>query len=159
MGTTIHGAAKKQTLRLYRVWRAMLARCYLESSSMFRAYGALGVVVCDEWRGSPVPFVKWALATGYADGLSIDRIDPAGPYSPANCRWATAIEQGRNRRKNRMLTWNGQTRCMSEWAEITGIHRANIQVRLDRCGWSIEKALTVVPKKRNHKINIEATSC
>jgi hypothetical protein len=159
MGSTIHGAAKKTTLHLYRIWRAMRARCYTETCDMFHAYGALGVAICDEWRESPMEFVTWALSSGYADGLSIDRIDPTGNYAPSNCRWATAIEQGRNRRHNRMLTWDGQTRCMSEWADITGIHRANIQVRLDRCGWSIEKALTVIPKKRNRHIKAEATSC
>lgn len=86
--------------RLYRIWKAMKTRCNNPNNpSYIKWYGAKGVKVCDEWNKSFIPFKEWALSHGYREDLSIDRINPYGDYEPSNCRWATASEQARNKRK------------------------------------------------------------
>lgn len=147
MPKIIHGAAVK-CLPLYRVYISMKARCYSKKQDMYQAYGGRGISVCDEWLESPMSFVEWGLGNGYRKGLTIDRIDVNGNYHPDNCRFVDQTTQARNRRYNRMLTFNGETKCMEEWSKITGISSANIQVRIDRCGWSVERALSEKPIER-----------
>lgn len=86
--------------RLYRIWKAMKNRCNNPNNPSYKKwYGIKGVKVCEEWNNNYLPFKEWALSHGYDDNLSIDRIDPYGNYEPSNCRWATATEQARNKRK------------------------------------------------------------
>lgn len=94
-----HGCSKNN--RLYRIWICMRQRCFYEKNDNFNYYGGRGIIVCDEWKNAFEPFQQWALANGYADNLSIDRIDVNGNYEPANCRWVTMAVQNKNQRRYR----------------------------------------------------------
>lgn len=90
------GARNGSATRLYRIWFNMRRRCRNPRNQNWKYYGGRGIGVCAEWDYFPA-FREWAMGHGYADELSIDRIDGDGNYDPSNCRWATRIEQLRNR--------------------------------------------------------------
>lgn len=115
---------------LYRTWCAMKERCSNPHNKRFEHYGGRGITVCDEWAGSFLDFYFWAITNGYKAGLTIDRIDNSKGYNPDNCRWATAAQQNRNYSRNHNLKYQGETHCIADWAEITGINRATILYRL-----------------------------
>jgi hypothetical protein len=83
---SIHGECGT---RLHVIWKKMIQRCGNESSKDFARYGARGIRVCGEWRHDFVAFRNWALPHGYADNLTIDRINNDGNYEPGNCQWLT----------------------------------------------------------------------
>jgi hypothetical protein len=119
----------------------MKTRCYNPASDAYDRYGGRGIKVCEDWKNSFVSFFDWAMSNGYADNLTLDRINNDGNYSPDNCRWSTKQEQNNNRRCNRMITYNGKTQNVAQWARELGIKRVTLQNRLNR-GWSVEKALS-----------------
>lgn len=83
--------------RLYNIWKNMRQRCTNPKNPDFKWYGARGIKVCEEWNDFAV-FREWALANGYREDLTIDRVNVDGDYRPENCRWTTWAEQARNRR-------------------------------------------------------------
>ena len=121
----------------------MLKRAGTGYQSKYIKYRERGISVCEEWHGY-VAFKAWAMANGYADDLTIDRIDNDGNYEPSNCRWTTKKEQARNRRTSRVLTVSGRAQTMAAWAEETGISSSTISTRLHR-GWSPERAVSAPP--------------
>lgn len=126
---------------LYSVWQGIKERCYSKSHSKYNRYGGRGISVCDEWREHFKSFFDWAMKQGYQKGLEIDRINNDGNYTPKNCRMATRQMNTRNKSNNRLITFNGETKCMVEWAEITGLNYDCIKDRI-RHGWTIQKTLT-----------------
>lgn len=128
--------------RLYRIWSGMKKRCYNKNNRDYFLYGARGITICDEWRNSYEAFRDWALANGYHDKLSIDRIDNDQGYYPRNCRWATPKSQANNTRRNRKIEYNGETHNLWKWGEITGLGWSTLKARLD-AGWALEAALWI----------------
>lgn len=137
-----HGAARKETLPLYRVWNSMKARCTVETCDMYHNYGGRGIGICVEWAEDPAAFVCWALAAGYRSGLSIDRIDNDADYSPDNCRWVSQTEQCRNKRNNRFVAYKGENYTNADLARLAGLHPSVLHCRIHRYGWSVERAVT-----------------
>lgn len=122
----------------WKSWKAMKDRCYGDGRSDYHNYRGRGITVCKRWRDSFIAFLSDMGSR--PDNTSLERIDNDGNYEPDNCCWATPEEQGRNRRTNRLLTLNGRTMCLKEWAEETGIAVTTLHQRL-RKGWTVEKAL------------------
>jgi len=80
---------------LYYTWKQMRQRCTNPRNHTWPRYGALGVTVCERWSS----FDNFAADMGERpDGMSLDRINPFGNYEPGNCRWATPVQQARNKR-------------------------------------------------------------
>lgn len=129
---------------LYRVWATMRGRCMNPNHTSYKNYGARGISVCNEWDEYE-SFRDWANSNGYKKGLAIDRIDSNGNYTPENCRWITQAENNRNKRKMHVLTANGETHLLIDWAKITGTPRTTLYNRA-RLGWSDEE---IVYGKRN----------
>lgn len=112
--------------RIYNIWKKMCDRCYNTSNKKYSNYGGRGIIVCDEWLDPNVGvinFYDWALANGYRDDLTIDRIDVNGPYAPWNCRWATLQEQSWNK-TNTIRTIDGFS--VIEYAHNHGLDRSII---------------------------------
>ena len=120
----------------YETWASMIARCTNPKNKRFSDYGGRGIRVCKRWRRFE-PFL--ADLGEKPPGHSIERIDNAKGYSPANCRWATFREQNHNRRNNHWITLRGETLCITDWAHRLGIARGTIRNRMKRM--SVEEAL------------------
>jgi len=125
-----HGyTCKKNRHPLYDLWMAMIARCENKKSISYKNYGGRGITVCERWHD----LLLFSKDMGERPlGCSIDRINSDGNYEPGNCRWATNLEQGRNRGNNRILEYGGEKRCLSEWAEFFNIKHAALQKYLSR---------------------------
>lgn len=120
----------KPKTRLYRIWINMKTRCYNKNAPNYKKYGFKGITIHKEWINNFKAFQEWSLSNGYADDLTIDRIDCTKGYEPSNCRWTTYKQQARNKTKNKLITYNGETHCISEWGEILGVDYRNIWQRL-----------------------------
>lgn len=119
----------------------MINRCFRTKDKRYKDYGGRGITVCNEWRNSFKAFYAWAIANGYTDELTIDRIDNNGNYEPSNCRWLSLKEQANNRRSNHLVTYDGQTKTITQWSEERNIKKSTLQRRLSKNGWSVKRAL------------------
>lgn len=149
---TTHG---KTNTRLHRIWSGMRQRCNDPVCAAYRIYGGKGVTVCEEWSDFQC-FYDWAMANGYRDDLSIDRIDSNGNYCPENCRWATMKEQQNNRSNNIRISFGGEEKTVSEWSEASGIPRATLEWRIKN-RWA-EDELFMPVNLSNSKIRREKNS-
>lgn len=134
---TTHGM--KHTAE-YRSWQAMKDRCSNQNTISFPNYGGRGISVCERWLHS---FENFFADMGKRPSAkhSIERVNNNGNYEPGNCMWATKTAQARNTRRTHRLTFNGQTKSLTEWAQEIGITRAALRNRLKK-GWSVERALS-----------------
>lgn len=137
---TKHG---KSHTKIHNTWLGMINRCGDKKNSRWKDYGGRGIRVCIRWHD----FRHFLTDMGEppTPKHQIDRIDNNGDYTPKNCRWATTKQQCRNTRVNHLITHNGKTQCLTEWAEETGIGLATIWARLKIYGWPVELALTKCP--------------
>lgn len=127
--------------RLFSIWCNMKSRCGNPNTTNYNRYGGRGITVCDEWKNDFQAFYDWSISHGYADDLTIDRIDNDEGYSPDNCRWVTCKRQSINRCNNHIVTINGVSRCLVEWCNDYGISYKTVRDRLKR-GWTYEDALS-----------------
>lgn len=116
-------------VRLYRIWVSMKNRCQNPRNYVYYNYGGRGVTVCAKWQAYE-PFADWAKGHGYADDLTIERIDNNSAYCLKNCRWATCSEQNNNTRQNRFVTYKGRIQTMRQWADELGMPYALLSERI-----------------------------
>ena len=143
-----HDGFREKAHPLRQLWGGMKARCCDPKQISYPLYGGKGVTVCDRWMTfenfvedmSPRP-----------TGTSLDRIDGNGPYCKENCRWATAVEQGRNKSNNRLVTIYGLTKPVSFWTEISLVPAKTIYARLDY-GWNGKRAVFTPPRPSNRAV-------
>lgn len=119
---------------IYERWSGMVKRCHNPKCHIYKYYGGRGIFVCDEWINDFVSFYYWTINNGYEHSLQLDREDNDKGYSPGNCRWVTKTVNARNTRFNRIVRYNGESKTLAEWGEITGISVDAIRSRIDR-GW------------------------
>lgn len=117
--------------KLHDVWQHMKQRCDNPKCHAYARYGGRGITYCDEWRDYPA-FHDWAESSGYAEGLTLDRIDNNGNYEPTNCRWITHAEQQRNKEQTIYAEINGEVRTLAEWAGLSGVLYRTIRYRYER---------------------------
>lgn len=126
--------------RTYYAWRSMRSRCLNEGNASYSDYGGRGIKVCDRWLNDYDAFFD---DMGEApDGLTLDRIDSNGNYSPENCRWADWNQQAANRRSNVLLSLNGVEMTQAEWARELGISVDALWRRINVYKMPLERALT-----------------
>lgn len=140
--------------RLTAIHSGMKHRCYNPKCREYKHYGGRGITVCAEWLDSErinvawhenptrgfYAFKQWALANGYRDDLSLDRIDNNKGYSPDNCRWATTKTQNNNRRNNLLIAYKGITKTLSVWCSDLGLNYNKMFQRISLLHWSVEEA-------------------
>lgn len=128
----------KSASSIYRTWRAMIDRCHKPNDVNYPHYGARGIRVCDRWQNF-VNFLEDMGEPSYDETLG--RVDNDGNYTPKNCRWETAFEQANNRRTNKILTFNGETHTIMEWARKLKVSPSALYKRAEY-GWNTERILT-----------------
>lgn len=154
-----HGESKSE---VYMVWKRMKSRCNTPTDKKYPDYGGRGIRVCARWSDSPEAFIS-DMGRHPSAEHSIDRINNDGSYTcgkhdlcddcreknaPANCRWATDIQQAQNKRNNRLITEFGETHCVTEWSRRLSIDTQVLFGRLNR-GYSLAEAIAEPPGKWN----------
>ncbi len=128
----------------YQSWEGMKWRCLNPKAKCYHNYGGRGIGICKKW----LKFEGFYEDMGEKPaGLSLDRIDNERGYSKSNCRWATRIQQNRNMRTVQFVTFKGERRPITEWAEMLGFQINTLKFRLKR-GWSVERAMTEPRKQK-----------
>lgn len=139
-----HGAKNTPT---YRSWTSLRSRCNNPNDLAYKRYGGRGITVCERWNS----YENFVEDMGERpEGTSIDRINNDKGYEPGNCRWATPIEQENNKSSNRIVTVDGESKTVADWARHLGVNRVSLQNRF-HLGWSDERAIKEPFRKRTKK--------
>lgn len=128
---------------LFNIWCGIRKRCLFPKSHNYANYGGRGITICEQWQDNYPAFKEWSLRNGYRKGLSIDRIDVNGDYSPENCRWADNTTQQNNRRCNINVTYKNQTHTLKEWSRIRNINYQTLYGRY-KLGWDTPRLLNYI---------------
>ena len=133
----------KSRTKAHNEWVGIKQRCLNTRCFDYKDYGGRGITVCDRWRDSFVSFYEDVSKLPHfgENGYSLDRIDTNGNYEPNNVRWASLQTQNNNKRNNRLLTYDGRTQTVAQWAREMNIPYSRLISRI-YIGWSVEKALT-----------------
>ena len=140
--STTHGSHSSPE---YDAWQHMKSRCTNPNTMYYANYGGRGIRVCAEWLNSFEAFYR-DVGPRPSDKHSLDRIDVNGDYVPENCRWATKVEQARNRTTTTYIRYNDSLVSLADAAELSGVSRKTVSTRLCR-GWS-QEALLLQPGQR-----------
>ncbi len=127
----------------FNSWMGMRKRCFNPANKRYKDYGGRGITICARWMDSFLNFLE-DMGEKPSPQHSLDRIDNNGNYEPSNCRWATRIEQARNKRNNKILSFEDLNLTVSEWAERLHVSKSFLFGRLKN-GWTIQRALTEPP--------------
>jgi hypothetical protein len=128
MARAVHGMWSTPT---YASWADMLSRCRNPKGKQWKDYGGRGIRVCRRW----LKFENFVADMGLRPkGRTLDRVDNDRNYTPANCRWATRLEQQNNQRRNVRLSYGGQTKTLAQWARQAGVSRDVLRGRVCRRG-------------------------
>ncbi|OPY84201.1 MAG: hypothetical protein A4E65_00339 [Syntrophorhabdus sp. PtaU1.Bin153] len=125
---------------VYKAFYRMKDRCSNPHNKSFSRYGGRGITVCSEWS-DVATFAAWALASGWKQGLTLDRVDPNGNYEPSNCRWISLEAQQRNRTNTKKVIWEGNEVALTVLCEQKGIDYKKVHNRMTKLGWSLGRAL------------------
>jgi hypothetical protein len=144
-GKITHGHARRgKHTNSYRTWRSMFERCYDKKSKWYHRYGGRGIEIDPRW---------FEYEGFYADmgdcpeGMSLERVHNNRNYWVGNCVWATQKQQARNTSTSKLITWQGQTKPVAEWAELQNIPQNTLWQRLFRLKWSVDRAMTTPPRR------------
>ncbi len=124
---TVYGSSEDK--RLAHIFNGMQQRCENPNSKDFSRYGGRGISICPEWKNNTPEFVKWGMSHGYKPGLTIERINVNGPYSPDNCTFIPMRDQALNRRTNMVISVNGSNYSRKECSEVLGIPMTTLKHR------------------------------
>lgn len=139
------GKYQNKNERLYSIWREMKNRCYNKTRKDYKYYGAREIKICNEWLNDFNSFQKWALENGYSEKLTIDRINSSGNYDPSNCRWVDMKTQNNNKRNVKLITYNGMTKSLKDWADFYNIKYGTFKDRYRK----FENISMCLEKRRN----------
>lgn len=129
----------------------MKDRCFNPKHANYHRYGGRGITVCERWLHS---FENFFEDMGEKpEGHDLDRKRNNGNYEPGNCRWLLHKRNSRNRSDNRLLTYQGQTRTLAEWVEISGLSLSTLQGRV-AMGWTDEQILSTPARSRSSNTSL-----
>lgn len=140
-----HGLTNTRT---YRIWKGMRSRCLNKNYHSYQDYGARGITICAQWNDYQNFLTDMGIAP---NGMSIERKNNEGHYSPDNCIWATPRQQARNTRRNIVIEFRGERKTLIEWAENCDIKYATLKQRY-KAGWNIESIFTTPARKVRHAL-------
>ena len=131
---------KKENKRLWDIYHSMKKRCLNPNCKRYKDYGGRGIKICGDWLNGFDNFADWAKQNGYIEGLTIERKDVNGEYSPENCEWITLEQQARNKRDTIRVVYRGEEKTLISWREELNLLYDTMHDRIVRRKWSVEKA-------------------